>query len=150
MTQGEVAGGLTAFGLGVIVICLVLDWELLTHKSSDCVVDGADPFRGAWMHMLSTKCTAQDSDTKMNPPAVGAVLQCLVFGTAHGPVCVGGQDLAGRKANAWFFLGLGLVLVWFGLGVCVFEKVYQCQRQLSHEYVQERFDVDVQMHAVEP
>jgi hypothetical protein len=145
--MGEAGGGVFGFGVLVLVVCLTLDWELVAHETSDCVVDGTDPFRGAWMHLVSspgTKCTAEDGVTKTNPPAVGAVLQCLLITSAHGDVCVGGQDLAGRKANAWFFL-------WLGVGLCALGLMLAFLEQACREGPRPDPDVEVQiqMHALD-
>jgi hypothetical protein len=101
----------------VLLVCFTIDTELLTLATSDCVVDGVDPFRGAWMHMVArpeVQCTAQDGQTKTQPPQVGSVLQCLVITSAHGDLCVGGEDLAGRQFNARALLSISLLLFLVG------------------------------------
>lgn len=140
MTNGDNSSwGVFVLGMLFTVACLVLDWELLVHKPEPCLVDGNDPFRGAFMHLVRdprVSCTSEDDKARLVP--VGTTLECMVLPSAHGSICIGGAELDGRKSNAWAFMGLSLFVL--GLGLFLGLASVYCSSQ--REYVREVFHGD--------
>jgi hypothetical protein len=135
MTNGEnECWGVVVLGFLLTFACFVLDYELLVNNPEACIVDGNDPFRGTFMHLVrdpGVSCTSEDDKAK--PIAIGTMLNCLVIASAHGSVCIGGAELAGRKANAWAFMAVSLFVFGFGIVILIAIGCSESRQDYVHE-----------------